>query len=267
MRILLAILFPLALLISSCKINYDAQPEVLGMTTYVDIIDPKTGVKMTANNDTSLISKLGNMTLYRKTIRGTVYNSKVNKDGIIEVGDPATITSISFKHQYFIHYKDQKMGIRYDSVGADGARKSFDVDSLLQEDPILRGGTADFDDRSILLSKNRTKEGYIQETYKSLSNPRASYPDSTYLIFDENWKNTINYTLSKNIDSIRKMKLVRIYLTFNPVPKEKSENGVAVLKKVIDVKIFNPTLNKHNLVEIKQAFEKFKQDKNSNIIP
>ncbi|GAA4214222.1 hypothetical protein GCM10022289_47510 [Pedobacter jeongneungensis] len=259
MRFLLIILFAAALLASSCSIN--TSPEILATTSYAEIVDRQTGAIIPTNIDTSLISRLGNMILYRKTIHGTVYNEKAIKNGVMEVGDdPSTIASRSFEHSFFIHYIDQKTGRRYDSVGTNGSKKRFDLDSLLIENPILKGGTADFDDKSILLSKTNTKEGYVQETYKYTANPGDNYPDSTYLIFDKSWKNKINYTLSKNIDSVRKMKLVRINLIFNPISKEKSSSGAAIPKKVIDVKIFEPNLNKHDLLEIKQAFEKFKQD-------
>ncbi|WP_025145394.1 hypothetical protein [Pedobacter jeongneungensis] len=259
MRFLLTIIFAAALLTSSCSIN--TSPEILAMTSYAEIVDRHTGAITPTNNDTSLVSRLENMILYRKTIRGTVYNEKAIKNGVMEAGDdPATISSRSFEHRFFIHYINQKTGIRYDSVGTNGSRKRFNLDSLLMEDPILKGGTADFDDKSILLSKTNTKESYVQETYKYTANPGDNYPDSTYLIFDKHWKNKINYTLSKNIDSVRKMKLVRINLIFNPITKEKSGSGVAIPRKVIDVKIFEPNLNKHDLLEIKQAFEKFKKD-------
>ncbi|QXU40002.1 hypothetical protein [Pedobacter sp. D749] len=259
MRFLLTTLFATALLASSCSMN--TSPEILAMTSYADIVDRKTGAITPANTDTSLVSRLGNIILYRKTIRGTVYNEKAIKNGVMEAGDdPATISSRSFEHRFFIHYMDQKTGMRYDSIAANGNRKRFNVDSLLMEDPILKGGTADFDDKSILLSKTNTKEGYVKETYKYTANLGDNYPDSAYLIFDKSWKNKINYTLSKNIDSVRKMKLVRINLIFNPISKEKSGSGAAIPKKVIDVKIFEPNLNKHDLLEIKQAFEKFKQD-------
>lgn len=259
MRFLLTTLFATALLASSCYVN--TSPKILAITSYADVVDHETGAITPTNNDTSLVSRLDNIILYRKTIRGTVYNEKAIKNGVMEAGDdPATISSRSFEHRFFIHYIDQKTGMRYDSVGTNGSRKRFDVDSLLIEDPILKGGTADFDDKSILLSKTNTKEGYVQETYKYIANPGDNYPDSTYLIFDKSWKNKINYTLSKNIDSVRKMKLVRINLIFNPKNKEKNGSGVAIPKKVIDVKIFEPNLNKHDLLEIKQAFEKFKRD-------
>ncbi|MFD2287131.1 hypothetical protein GJU39_10810 [Pedobacter petrophilus] len=252
----------LILFATSCKINPAGGQINMGIVTNIKTVDLQTGTIFDNKNDTVIISKLGDIILYRKSIQSIKYNKNAFKDGQIQVNnDPKMIESSAIFHRFYIYKKDQETGKSYEFQDKAYVIKQFSVDTLLLDDPILKGGNADFDENSILVSKSDIGNGYIRETYTYKPVPSANYPDTTFLTFDKNWKSRMDYTLSQNIDKVRGIKLVQVSSIFNVVPKNKSSLGVEIPNRIIDVKIFEPNLSKAELNEINQVYQKFKLEK------
>ncbi|QPH38923.1 hypothetical protein [Pedobacter endophyticus] len=243
---------------ASCQVKKMTKISLVGLETNMYIVDHGSGAIFDLKNDTNLIANSNNVILYRTTIKSTIYNSRALTKGQIQISDdPETIKSKSFSHQYFLHKTNKISGIRFEDGANVNKKYLFNVDSLLLQNPILKGGSADFDDNSIFLSKNTTPDGLIQETYVYKSSPLGNYPDTTYLVFDPKWKNSTKYTLSQNIDKVKKMKLIQVRSVFNPIHKEINKRKLEIPRRIIDVRMFEPTLSALELMKIRKAFENF----------
>ncbi|WP_131536494.1 hypothetical protein [Pedobacter nototheniae] len=229
---------------------------IIGIETNIRIVDRGSGAIYDSQNDTLLVAKFDNAFLYRTSIKSTIYNSKAINNGQIEISDnPAAIKSKSFHHMYFVHYLNSNSGLTFEKDKGIKVSKFFKVDSLLFENPLLKGGRADFDEQSILFSKKDISKGLIKETYVYKSNLNGNYPDTTYLVFDPHWKNSSNYSLSQNIDKVKKMKLIQVSSVYNPTTTVHNNKKIEMPRRIIDVKIFKPILSNLDSGEIKQAFQ------------
>lgn len=247
----------------SCSINRQKNDLLVyvGVLTNVNMPDQSTGSFFRLDNDTTLICNLNNMVLYRQSVEYTDYNEKALNNGRFEITDDSTtIRSRTRLHRFYIHYKNEKFGLMYESSDKNTKGIPFKVDSLLIENPVFKGGTTELDDKISLFSKTETSDGLILEKYIYKIRPKPNYPDTSCLFYNKNWKNNVKYSLSKSLDSTTKMTLVRVNFIFNPIAKQENTSSGKFTSKLFDVRMFNPNLKQKELYEVKEAFQKYEKD-------
>ncbi|URM38890.1 hypothetical protein [Flavobacterium anhuiense] len=116
-------------------------------------------------------------------------------------------------NRYFLLKEKEKYGYYYDSLNAKNSKKAR-TDSILGEKAYYN---QTFFVPSImqLISSKKDQDGYILiEKYKCKSKIDHTYPDTT-IVFYANKMKGINFTLSKDLDSIKKMKVIKLRAIFN----------------------------------------------------
>lgn len=246
---------------SSCMVKKQENPACVGVLVNMDLADSGTGATFSLHDDTILICHSNDAVLYRQSVEFIQYNKKALKNGRMEViDDPATIDSKTRLHRFYVFSKSQKVGLMYDSLGKEAKGTAFNIDSLLAQNPIFKGGTTEFDERTALSSKSKTKDGLVLEKYVYKAKPDPSHPDTVCFFYDRKWKSEIPYTLSKSVDSLKKMKLVRVNLIYNPATRGGDALG-NLPARGLDVKLFKPTLKGNEQREINQAFQAYQREK------
>lgn len=117
----------------------------------------------------------------------------------------------SIFHSWFIFSRDSTYGYFFDSVKA-GTSKRLKVDSVL----FNRAYATKFDlSKDTLVEKIRDKEtGILQEKYTPKHKYGEFYFDSLFYYYSPGMQH-VKYSLSKNIDSIKNLKLFKVRLCYN----------------------------------------------------
>ena len=123
-----------------------------------------------------------------------------------------SITSKIIKANYFIHRKGGQYGYFYDSANAAGFKVMF-VDSLLKKKAFF--GNDYYDKKTDSLVETVEDKHYpLVEKYIPTTKPDLSYTDTTIFYYTNGLKN-IDYSLSRQLDSIKKFKLKMVKLIYN----------------------------------------------------
>ena len=116
------------------------------------------------------------------------------------------------KYKYFILKKGDKRGYIFDSLNAINSRK-IDTDSILKKTGFLDPTFFNKNDCS-LIKTIKNKDGFAKiETYAT-----KKYSDNdcdTMQVYYTNKIKNIEYTLSKHLDSVSKLKVCMIKMKFN----------------------------------------------------
>jgi hypothetical protein len=245
----------------SCVNRQQSKAGSVGILVNMDMLDSGTGSMFRMHNDTILVCNLKDVIMYRQSVDFIKYNEKALKNGRMEVTDDTTTMDSKTKlHRFYVYTKNQKIGLMYDSLGKNPEGAAFNLDSLLKENPVFKEGTTEFDKSSALFSKTETKNCLILEKYVYKVKPDPYFPDTICFFFDKKWKSEIQYTLSRSLDSITKMKLVRVNFIFNPIAKGKDAQ-TEFPERGLDVRLFKPNLNENERREIDKVFQAYERQK------
>jgi len=123
-----------------------------------------------------------------------------------------TLISNEPKQKYFIHENTDSLGFEYDALNSErGQQKS--VDSFLNTK--LFGNLIFYDRKNDSLVESREPEkGILLEKYVPKVKFDYSYSDSSYFFFSNRFEN-LNYTLSRELDSIKQKKLFKVVSVYN----------------------------------------------------
>lgn len=115
-------------------------------------------------------------------------------------------------YEYFIYKKGEPKGYEYYSLDSPAQREQF-VDTFYNN--TLFATMVFYDPKTdSLVSSQRIDKNRLEEKYIPKIKYDASYPDTTVFLFDKRLQG-VDYTLSKKLDSLRKMKLVKVVSIFN----------------------------------------------------
>lgn len=212
--------------------------------------------KMGAAHDSCFILYNDNLMLLRFPYEYKKFNSKVfslnPKD---TVDDPQSLEKKEIWFENFVYNKGDKHGLKYDSLQVKTGT-IFNIDSLLKGRMFKEAKFLDTSN-DVLVKTTKNSDGTILETYVPKTKPDASYNDTTYLLFDPKL-NDVPYSLSKEADSLKKMKLSEVRLVYNKVPKN-TNSPIEIPKRVFLFRI--SPLNIKDKKEVNGFFDRFKKDK------
>lgn len=127
----------------------------------------------------------------------------------------SVIVKREIRHRYLLFAKKEFYGYYYDSLNVVNGRKVA-VDSFLNKRAF--GGYSIFNklENHILLSSITTQGNYtLIEKYKCKEKKDYTYPDTT-IVYYTNQMKEVEHTLSKELDSNKKMKVKKIRALYNP---------------------------------------------------
>lgn len=124
------------------------------------------------------------------------------------------ITSQDTIYKYFIFKQNEKTGFWYDSLKSDKISKIFSVDSFYLDNTALKGLKIYDKENDSLISKVQNKNYVLEEKYISKIKPDETYCDTTIFYYSKQLKN-INYSFSKELDSLNKSKIFKVRLVYN----------------------------------------------------
>ena len=124
-----------------------------------------------------------------------------------------SITNQEIKFKYFLYRKGQPYGYYYDSINTNSFRK-LAVDSLLAIKAFVGNKFYDKANDSLVEVRRNEEKFSLIEKYVSKVKLDQSYPDTTIIYYKKNLKN-IDYTFSKELDSIKKLKICQIRIVYN----------------------------------------------------
>lgn len=124
-----------------------------------------------------------------------------------------TIVKEEMKHRYFLLKKNETRGFYYDSLNAK-TRKELRTDSILRNRAFY--GQSLFNSSKMkLLSSEKSKYSFsLIEKYKCKTKIDVTYPD-TMIVYYTNKMKGLELTLSKELDLIKKMKVIKIRAIYN----------------------------------------------------
>lgn len=116
-------------------------------------------------------------------------------------------------NRYFLLKEKEKYGYYYESLNAKNGKKAK-TDSILGEKAYYNQ-TFFVPSLMQLVSSKKDQDGYkLIEKYKCKSKVDHTYPDTMIVYYSNKMKST-NFTLSRYLDSIKKMKAVKLRAIFN----------------------------------------------------
>lgn len=146
------------------------------------------------------------------------------------------------KHLYFAYKVNGNWGYYYDESSETLSRKT-PIDSFLNTTVFKNISFIDKKNDSLVLSTDYGKDSAI-EKYIVKVKPNSSYSDSTILYYS-NKMSQINYSLSRELDEKKRMKLVKVVAVNNP--KYDSASGVLLPKTEMIFAIKLASLNNPQL--------------------
>nr|WP_315163055.1 hypothetical protein [uncultured Flavobacterium sp.] len=126
--------------------------------------------------------------------------------------DTATVKE-EVRYRYFLFKKNEKHGFYYDSLNAK-ISKEVSTDSILSNRAFY-GQSLFTSSKMKLLSYEKSKYSFsLIEKYKCKTKIDVTYPD-TMIVYYTNKMKGLELTLSKELDFIKKMKVVKIRAIYN----------------------------------------------------
>jgi len=130
------------------------------------------------------------------------------------VYDDTILVKRTIENRYLLHNKKELYGYYYDAIDAK-IGKRVRVDSILKK----RAGYGQsfyFPTKMVLIDSQKNKGGYeLIEKYKCKAKIDFTYPD-TLIVYYTNKLKHVDFTLSKILDSVKKIKVQKTRVLFNP---------------------------------------------------
>ncbi|PXY41633.1 hypothetical protein DMB65_06695 [Flavobacterium cheongpyeongense] len=116
--------------------------------------------------------------------------------------------------KYFVYQNGSELGTWFDSINAPN-KKTEKIINIHKEKTILSPPDLFDETNDVLINTIRNKEGYTTiETYIPKFKKDLTYPDTMKVYYKNRLKN-IDYSLSKKLDSLKKLKVFKIRFIFN----------------------------------------------------
>ncbi|EHQ30350.1 hypothetical protein Mucpa_6294 [Mucilaginibacter paludis DSM 18603] len=207
--------------------------------------------EMVVMQDTLGIIYYGNYIAYQIPNEFTLSNVNMDKDqNVIS----ENVIREETKYSYMVYNKNKNYGYMFDSIGAIKAAK-VSVDSFL-----LKRAFKNFPFYNSVIDSlvsTSTKNESLVETRICKEKKDESFNDTIHYFYKKGFEK-IDYTFSKYLDSTRNLKLYKIQMIFNPIPKGKYAFAVPKREFLFELKP-NETFNSKELTVF---FENFKKREN-----
>jgi hypothetical protein len=156
----------------------------------------------------------------------------------VEKNDSIVSTKTTFK--YFAYQKGAEEGFWFDSINAVSKKKE-NIFTVHKEKTFLTPPDLFDEKNDVLIDTNRNKDGYtLIETYVSKIKKDITYSDTMKVYYKNELKN-IDYSISKKLDSIKKLKVFKIRLIYNS--KAIKEYPYKLSKRELNVSIQEDTIS------------------------
>ena len=133
---------------------------------------------------------------------------------IYTVHKDTTILEKKIVNRYFLHRKKELYGYYYNSL-EDKNGKRMKMDSLLTKRAYYNQSLFDSTEGMELITSQKNIEGYeLIEKYKCETKIDITYPDTVIVYYSNKLKN-VSFTLSKIMDSVKKMKVQKTRAIYN----------------------------------------------------
>jgi len=157
------------------------------------------------------------------------------------------------KYQYFGFRKNEENGIFYDSLNVKQFR-NFSVDSVLTTRAFKKVKFYDGNNK-ILVERLKQDDGQIIEKYVCKEKRDFTYPDTTFIYYSDKLKD-IEYSLSRELDSLKSMKVQKMVMLYNA--QQYAGMLVKFPERRLSFEMKEVPIT--NLEEIKSLFERLKED-------
>ena len=192
----------MVLLVSSGSIKKRANPKKI-TKTYLNFSGPffNSDARLFLYEDTIAVIDYKNYSLYEFADTYTVQND-------------TTLIEKKILNRYFLHRKKELYGYYYDSLD-DKTGKRMKMDSLLTKRAYYNQSLFDSTEGMELITSQKNIEGYeLIEKYKCETKIDITYPDTVIVYYSNKLKN-VSFTLSKIMDSVKKMKVQKTRAIYN----------------------------------------------------
>lgn len=205
-KLLIRILALLAFLSSSCSTRLNEK--IQGVQFYYSLPFIKNDGQIFIMSDSVNIIYYKKFVLleipYKVEYSNVVWNSEGNSK--------ETLIKEELRHRYFIYEDSQLYGLKYDSLNANTSQKIL-VDTFLKQ--TIFGNMVFYNKKNdSLIATHKLTESIILEKYIPKVKYDASYGDSLYFYFNNGFRN-LKYSLSKELDSIKRTKLFKVVSIYN----------------------------------------------------
>ncbi len=182
----------------SCRtLRQESKPQTLTLlVNYPLVIGDSTAVRLVNLKDTIRIFQLNNLVIYRLP-----ESHSIETDEVV----PGTETYFAFK-------KNEKNGYYFKTLN-DKAGIKLGVDSILKIRAYF-GATIDVNGQLLLVKSQQEVDNGLVEEYANTKIIDENSADSIYLYYS-NKSNRIDYTFSRRLDSLKRMKLYKYRILFN----------------------------------------------------
>lgn len=222
----------------------------------LSFLDKETG-QIFRKNDSLLICYFEDMTLYREPYVFTQYNSNALRgDTMVLSNDSASISFRERRYVYYVYKNGAETGLEFDSLSAQKP-KLINVDSIQKRKTFKEAKLYNITHDRLAEAAWMAKKTILRETYVNVHKPDDSYNDTSYFYFAKNKFDNVAFSLSKEADSLKKMKLVQVNLIYKAIPKGTS-NKLDIPRREIVFKIKDAKL--HQPDKLLALFEQFKKD-------
>lgn len=159
---------------------------------------------------------------------------------------------------YFIYQKDNNYGFLYNSLISKNNKK-LPTDSFLLKKAFLNTAFGVPED-SLWILHSRISEGnkYLMEKYIPRKNFGENSVDSVYYYYDNQIFN--EYSLSKKLDSVKKMKLFKVRLLYNEKYSQVNKFNIPKREFLFEIKMVSVS-NREAIIDF---VERFKKEHNDN---
>lgn len=152
-------------------------------------------------------------TIFKVPTKKSLSNIIVNKNG--EIVDQI-FKGLKKGYYYFIHKNSSLYGYKLDSLDQTNGKRYL-ADSFLSGRWIIPPGIF-FDLHNDSLINQTKTNGFLIERYVPKNKDDATYPDSSTFYYTSSMKG-LGFSYSKELDSLKKMKLCKVELIYNENPK------------------------------------------------
>ena len=229
----------------------------LNLFKSIGCVNPATG-KMEAMEDTLQIYSIGDYQIYAAPMYEQSRDTLIDKEGNI-IYEASWMTSV-IGHSYYIFKVKDSIGLKYNSINADTASR-FPVDSFVYNSTLR--STKFHQMENYHLNKSRrmsswydVKDDGLIEEYVVKTKSNECYSDSITHYFSKRLT-SFPFSLSKELDSAKSMKLCKVRMIVNPGSKINGANAVPGMEVVIGI-FESPVLNAKEIEGLVARFEKQK---------
>ncbi|MFD0940399.1 hypothetical protein [Pedobacter boryungensis] len=244
-------LFLLSIILACGSTNKSSTLNAVAIRWSIPLVNPADG-SLQKMADSCYLYYLDSLVLIRVPYAHTEYSyGKINDTKTNR--DTTSVIKKETKFKNYIFKKDNPFGLQFETITSISFQR-FNVDSLLKA-KTFKGVRFYNEVNDTLVESIKISDEILLEKYIPKTKIDESYSDSTYLYLNSDL-NGINYTLSKQIDSLKKKKLYQVKYIYNEIPNGIS--GHVTLPKREFIFSFTE-MRVENQIEIINFFNRFKK--------